>query len=518
MAEPTAATDAGLLRRYAERQDARALETFFARHADLAYRAALRVTRNASDAEDAVQTAFVKIMRDAARCPNGDGIKAWIARVAINAAKDMIKSSVRRRAREEAAASDDAFRHEQGMPTDGDWALMLRQTLDRLPERYRMPVWLHHGEGLSFADVSRTLAIPTDTVRKQASRGMAMLRTAMARAGAPVSAASLVALFTVPPAEAAAPSLLNSIGPIVESGGSAGLSPAAARLVAHPPSPTVFWLKPAIAIALATTAVGTVAGLRILFRSRQERHEPNLAPPAAESSADPSRGDKALFPPPIAASATYRWDFETPDVPEILRPVTGTWRHVPGGGPGGSGCMETDGEFFQLILDFPLPDLPVRVSYRTDSVWPSPPGDHLIAIGWAEYDRVIEFKGVADYKPPRISPDIKDGQNIGWWPRLNSYVMPDRIVTTTDGRLAIAMACRPRSTDTRLALFARGSFRIDHLEIQSVSPEEVPDISPHIEASRAVPNEQRDGRRVPLPGLKPGRLHHRIEAVFHNYR
>ncbi len=496
-------SDADLLRRYVARNDTAALETLFVRHADMAYRAALRVTRHAADAQDAVQTAFVKIMRDASKCPADGSVKAWLARVVINAAKDMIKRSVRRRNREETVAAElDSFAKDTALEQDADHADMLPKMLERLPERYRMPVWLHHGEGLSFTEVSHALAIPTDTVRKQASRGVAMLKAVLARAGVPASAASLGALFAVPAAEAAPPALLDSLGPIMESGGTAGLSPVSARLAGRSLSASASWLKSAVAAALVAGAVGSGGILHLRFRSRQQAESPP-APSVAENQ---------------RAGLPWRWDFETPNVPELLRPALGSWRHLPNGGPYGSGCMETVGDQFQLILDFPVQDFPVRISCRVDSIWPYPAGGQMIAVGWADYDRVLEFKGVADYEPGQVHPDIRGGQNIGWWAQMESYVMSDRIVTTTDGRLAIAMAYEPRSADTRLALFGRGAFRIDYLEISSVSPEDVPDISHLLEAAHAVPPELRDGRPVPLPGLKPGRLHRQVEAVFHNYR
>jgi len=82
-------------------RDANSWKELFARHADLSYRAALRVTRNAADAEDAVQSAFVRIMQDAVKYRGGKGVKVWITKMVINTAKDQIKGAVRRRGREE---------------------------------------------------------------------------------------------------------------------------------------------------------------------------------------------------------------------------------------------------------------------------------------------------------------------------------------------------------------------------------------------------------------------------------
>ena len=60
-------TDDGrlLLRAYAENKDRTALSEFFAFHQDSLYSFALRVLRNPDDAQDAIQMAFVDVMRRA---------------------------------------------------------------------------------------------------------------------------------------------------------------------------------------------------------------------------------------------------------------------------------------------------------------------------------------------------------------------------------------------------------------------------------------------------------------------
>ena len=60
---PAQTEDAALLRAFCERGDRQAMNALFARHADAAYRTALRLCRNAADAEDAVQTAFIEVLR-----------------------------------------------------------------------------------------------------------------------------------------------------------------------------------------------------------------------------------------------------------------------------------------------------------------------------------------------------------------------------------------------------------------------------------------------------------------------
>ena len=83
----TQVDDAALLRAYSERGDRQAMNALFARHADSAYRVALRCSRNAADAEDAVQTAFIEVLRHAAQYRGESAVRAWIFGFVVNATR-----------------------------------------------------------------------------------------------------------------------------------------------------------------------------------------------------------------------------------------------------------------------------------------------------------------------------------------------------------------------------------------------------------------------------------------------
>ena len=98
--------DLSLMQKYVNQGDSEALGTLFRRHADSAYRTALRFTRNQADAEDAVQSAFIKIMRDAPGYRGGKGVRVWIMKIVASACRDSIKQSIRRRNREQIAVEE----------------------------------------------------------------------------------------------------------------------------------------------------------------------------------------------------------------------------------------------------------------------------------------------------------------------------------------------------------------------------------------------------------------------------
>jgi len=66
------------------------LEQVFLDHKDLVFRAAYRVTGNSSDAEDVLQTVFLRLARQ--ECLSGiKNIRAYLHRAAVNAALDLLR-------------------------------------------------------------------------------------------------------------------------------------------------------------------------------------------------------------------------------------------------------------------------------------------------------------------------------------------------------------------------------------------------------------------------------------------
>ena len=152
-------------------------------HQDLVFGVALRVMRDATAAEDVAQDAFVRAYRALKRYPvervRELRLRAWLARIALNAARNEIRS---RRSHDDL---DDAA---QSLFAAGDGPLhiverndekrMWARLLAGLPDRYRLPVALRHVEGLSYAELAETLDRPLGSVKSDVHRGTALLRAA----------------------------------------------------------------------------------------------------------------------------------------------------------------------------------------------------------------------------------------------------------------------------------------------------------------------------------------------------
>jgi len=113
------ADDAALLRAFTERGDRQAMNVLFARHADAAYRVALRCCRNDADAEDAVQTAFIEVLRHAAKYRGESAVRAWMFGFVVNACRHKAREEGRRAVREERASVSGELPAEDGACPSG---------------------------------------------------------------------------------------------------------------------------------------------------------------------------------------------------------------------------------------------------------------------------------------------------------------------------------------------------------------------------------------------------------------
>lgn len=82
------------LTRSADPSPANPLEAVFREHHQKVLRAALRVTGNRQDAEDVVQTIFLRLARREGGSPLSDSPGGYLHRAAINAALDVVRSRV----------------------------------------------------------------------------------------------------------------------------------------------------------------------------------------------------------------------------------------------------------------------------------------------------------------------------------------------------------------------------------------------------------------------------------------
>ncbi|HJZ81767.1 MAG TPA: sigma-70 family RNA polymerase sigma factor [Pyrinomonadaceae bacterium] len=78
--------------------DAQRLESLFQRHHDRVFRTAYRVTGSPADAEDVLQTVFLRVARGQEAADTAENAEAYFCRAAINASLDLLRSRKRSKA------------------------------------------------------------------------------------------------------------------------------------------------------------------------------------------------------------------------------------------------------------------------------------------------------------------------------------------------------------------------------------------------------------------------------------
>jgi RNA polymerase sigma-70 factor (ECF subfamily) len=167
-------TDGNLLQRIAD-GDSAAFETLYHRFARPLFGLALRMLRDRSRAEDAVQETFAAIWRSAASYKPERGPGApWLYAVARNAIVD------RARARGEATFADppEAVAPDAGPDDRAESAYVswrVHRAVQELPQHEREVLELAYWSGLSQSEVARFLDIPLGTVKTRTRSGLGHL-------------------------------------------------------------------------------------------------------------------------------------------------------------------------------------------------------------------------------------------------------------------------------------------------------------------------------------------------------
>jgi RNA polymerase sigma-70 factor (ECF subfamily) len=147
------------------------LDAWLAESYPTAYRTACLVLRSPVDAEDAVQDAFLRIWRFRDAVPGGDGRRAWLYRVVVNACLSRARGDRvwRERLDDEALDVVPARSDPQHDAEDAALGHCVEQALARLPEHLRLPVVLRYYSGLAEREIAIAIQRRPGTVKSRLS-------------------------------------------------------------------------------------------------------------------------------------------------------------------------------------------------------------------------------------------------------------------------------------------------------------------------------------------------------------
>ena len=162
-------------------------------YADALYAAAMRLTRNAADAEDLVQETYLRAYRGFGGFEQGTNLRAWLYRILTNTFINSYRAKQRRPDESDLADVEDLYLYRRlgGLETSqrgrsAEDELMdlvtdsaVKEAIESLPEQFRMAVLLADVEGFSYKEIAEIVDVPIGTVMSRLHRGRKALQKSL---------------------------------------------------------------------------------------------------------------------------------------------------------------------------------------------------------------------------------------------------------------------------------------------------------------------------------------------------
>jgi RNA polymerase sigma factor (sigma-70 family) len=164
--------------------DEAALGELYDRFGRVAYGLALRILRDATLAEDAVQEAFLQVWRGAtAYRPERAKASTWVLTFVHRRAVDLVRREERRRGEPEGALPEPAGPGADEAVVARSRREIVQDALSRLPADQREAIELAYFGGLTQSELAERLSQPLGTIKSRMFTGLQRLQALLVEAG-----------------------------------------------------------------------------------------------------------------------------------------------------------------------------------------------------------------------------------------------------------------------------------------------------------------------------------------------
>ncbi len=484
--DPTDSTDETLLLAVAQRRDVKAFKTLHARFLSHAYSLARNLTASHELAEDIVQEAMLAMWSSSATYqPERGSAKNWILRIVANKAILMGRRQLADRNRADKREPRDDFQPSETTSSEqNELQALLRKRLVSLGAEHRKLIALYFGAGLSQDEIAKQLCVSQRRISLQIRKILARLRSDLKKAGysRPLVWAPLLS-ETVTSGWKAAPSLSESILKRFDCG-------QLETLEGTPSGSTSGSLAAKLSMLAGVLALG-FAGAHSLHLINVHVAPTPQRPEALPKSAAPALED--------ARPKIKTWDFNSADSGQDLDFMSGGWTWQPDGGLENSGCVVNDSPKADAFLRIPLKHLPAKITYR----WKVK----------ARYDQWRNYTTIALWEHPSYWMDFSgfmknanSAENNQPWFEFTLFVTQTSIDTWVryphqkEGSRAGLSLCARRGP-SGLILYRDGPILFDHLTLETIEPEQLPDLSEFKALFEKYSKTAEPGAILPVPEL-----------------
>ena len=141
-------------------------------YADMVYRIAYRYVKNSIDTDDVFSEVFLAYFKKERTFESEEHRKAWLIRVTINCAKDLLAQRAQVQQLCEETVSDQTAR-------DTDTYMDLRKAIEQLRPEYREVIKLYYLDDLSVKEIAQILNKNENTIKTQLFRAREILKSAL---------------------------------------------------------------------------------------------------------------------------------------------------------------------------------------------------------------------------------------------------------------------------------------------------------------------------------------------------
>lgn len=473
-------TDEELVKNYQELREYQYLTELFMRHSDVIYRAALRKMKNPADAEDIVQIAFLKMVKDLLNFKGTGSVIGWMVQVVIHTSYDRIKSEKSRQLRDKKIMSE---RSQMTNLKNYELTEMVEMHLNKLPEIYKLPIIMQIMDGLTVKEVSDALAIPEKTIRSQIARGLEKLKLSLQNVGVTAS--------------------IISIGDMIKE-------------IQQPITPELFKSNQYFN-KLFQSKTGASTKLNIVTSSKDQVLKNMIGFFAIATILTGaflvwnhfSKKDEMVKPREILAKSTFEavsqiepkqnlglskiWEFEEYKQFLDFKIFRGGIVGVNGRGENESNCMGVELDTV-IEIDISKFTLPIKISFVFDCAIPKGKTSNGIVCmkGNLQPDKNI-FSFVSLHPAPivDVTKIINRNDNsksgfLGKWMSQKIYVSSNGTDSWLNGNRTGVMLCASKD-NAKIYFDFKDRVLIDNLKIESIEANEVPDISPYVAFAASIP-------------------------------